>query len=71
MLILFFVLLVGSRPDSRVTFWFRPESNQRYDSAEGCPAKLATRLQRFAQTAAGKMIFILNTRDACARVGVF
>jgi len=48
----------GFRPGRRVTFWLHPESNQRNDSAESCPAELAARLQRFAQTAAGDWNFL-------------
>jgi len=58
------------RTGGRVTFWFRPESNQRYDSAEGCPAELAARLQRYAQTAAGNMKDFHEARQALAGVGV-
>lgn len=60
----------GFRPGGRVTFWFRPESNQRYAPAGRCPAKLAARLQRFAQTSRRKFNFSFrNARRLRARVG--
>ena len=47
----------------------RQESDQRSASADGCPAELAARRRRCAQTAAGSQKDILVVRDACARTG--
>ena len=38
----------------------RDKKEPKSASADGCPAELATRLQHFAQTAAGNLIFYLE-----------